>query len=102
MLQLVRLDHSSRGAHHNRDINASINLKDEAIKILTANATGIPKYRSTMLTFHEYDVYLHNLFVNEVSVANVDTSISSIISDVIFFKNTAIIERKFGVNIMMS
>lgn len=54
-----------------------------------------------MLTFHEYDVYLHNLFINEVSVANVDTSISSISSDVIFFKNTAIIERKFGVNIMM-
>lgn len=54
-----------------------------------------------MLTFHEYDVYLHNLFVNEVSVANVDTSISSISFDVIFFKNTAIIERKFGVNIIM-
>lgn len=53
-----------------------------------------------MLTFHEYDVYLHNLFVNEVSVTNVDTSISSISSDVIFFKNSAIIERKFGVNIM--
>lgn len=64
MLHLVRLDHSSRGAHHNRDINASINLKDEAIKILTATATGIPKYRSTKLTFHEYDVYPYDLFVN--------------------------------------
>ncbi len=54
-----------------------------------------------MLSLHEYDVYLHNLFVNEISVANVDTSISSISFDVIFFKNTAIIERIFGVNIIM-
>ena len=29
------------GAHHQRDINASLNLKNEAIKLLTVGATGI-------------------------------------------------------------
>ncbi|ANS48747.1 hypothetical protein BT246_33950 [Bacillus thuringiensis] len=44
-----------------------------------------------MLTFHEYNVSLHYLFVNGVSVANVDAPISSIGPDVISFKYTAII-----------
>lgn len=44
-----------------------------------------------MLTFHEYNVSLHYLFVNGVSVANVDATISSIGPDVISFKYTAII-----------
>ncbi|ALQ68725.1 hypothetical protein DN390_08540 [Bacillus sp. SH7-1] len=54
-----------------------------------------------MLTFHEYNVSLHYLFVNGVSVANVDAPISSIGPDVISFKYTAIIVRKFGVILML-
>ncbi|PFB58615.1 hypothetical protein COK35_19655 [Bacillus cereus] len=54
-----------------------------------------------MLTFHEYDVYPNYLFVNEVSVANVEASISSIGPNVIFFLNTAIIVRELGYILML-
>ncbi len=64
MILLVRLGHSCCGSHHDRDINASINLKDKTIRLLTAKTAEIPKYRSTKLTFHEYDVYPYDLFVN--------------------------------------